>query len=136
MSVRACRLQFAVALLILSVAGCSSKPDGSSLNGTVSLDGSPLAEGVINFIAIDGSAATSEAKIVAGQYEAVAPPGEKRVEIRAAKVVGRKKMYNTPDSPTVDVVEELLPRRYNVDSELRLSVTEEEQVQDFALTSQ
>lgn len=90
---------------------------------------------MINFVSPDGSAATAEAKIVAGQYEAAVSPGEKRVEIRAPKVVGKKKMYETADSPTVDVVEELVPRRYNAESTLTLTVAEGEQVKDFELTS-
>ena len=105
------------------------------MKGSVTLDGKPLADGVINFIAADGGAATAEGKIVAGQYEAVVPPGEKRVEIRAPKVVGKEKMYGTADSPTVDIVKELLPPRYNVESELKLTVGEGEQVEGFELTS-
>jgi hypothetical protein len=122
-------------LLAMLLLGCSSKPSGSTVKGSVTLDGAPLADGVIHFVANDGSVPTAEAKVAAGQFEAAVPPGEKRVEIRAAKVVGKKKMYETADSPSVDIVEELLPRRYNVDSELKLTVGEGEQVQDFELAS-
>jgi hypothetical protein len=121
--------------LLLLVVGCSTKPAQSTVKGTVTLDGNPLPDGLIHFIASDGGAPTAEAKVVSGQYEAVVPPGEKRVEIRAAKVVGKQKMYDTPDSPSVDVIEELLPRRYNVDSELKLTVAEGEVVRAFDLTS-
>jgi hypothetical protein len=44
-------------------------------------------------------------------------------------------MYDTPDSPTVDMIAELLPPRYNVDSELRMTVTEGEQEHLFDLKS-
>jgi hypothetical protein len=100
----------------------------------VTLDGQPLAQGRITFIAADAGVQTAEAKIAAGQYEAVVLPGEKRVEIRAPKVTGKQKMYDEPDSPTVDVVTELLPPRYNVDSTLTMTVAEGEQEKSFELT--
>ncbi|MBA3484761.1 MAG: hypothetical protein H0T51_23415 [Pirellulales bacterium] len=99
------------------------------------MDGQPLANGLINFVAVDASAPTAEATITAGQYEAVVPPGEKRVEIRAPKITGKEKVYDTPDSPTVDVVSELLPRRYNVDSTLTMTVADGEQEKSFELTA-
>jgi hypothetical protein len=117
-----------------SVLGCSSEPSQGTVKGTVTLDGQPLASGLINFVAVDASAPTAEATITAGQYEAVVPPGEKRVEIRAPKITGKRKMYDTPDSPTVDVVTELLSPRYNVDSTLTMTVGEGEQEKSFELT--
>ena len=124
-----------IALVVASsILGCSSEPAQSTVKGTVTLDEQPLANGLINFVAVDASAPTAEATITAGQFEAVVPPGEKRVEIRAPKVTGNRKMYDTPDSPTVDVVAELLPRRYNVDSTLTMTVGDGEQEKSFELT--
>jgi hypothetical protein len=123
-----------VLVACMLVLGCSSKPAASTVKGNVTLDGTPLADGIVHFIAVDGGVPTAEARVTSGQFETAVPPGEKRVEIRAAKVVGKKKMYETADSPSVDIVEELLPRRYNVDSELKLTVGDGEQVQDFELT--
>jgi hypothetical protein len=117
-----------------SVLGCNAEPSQSTVKGSVTLDGQPLAEGRITFIAVDAGVQTAEAKIASGQYEAAVPPGEKRVEIRAPKVTGRQKMYDTSDSPTVDVVTELLPRRYNVDSTLTMTVEDGEQEKSFELT--
>ena len=37
-------------------------------------------------------------------------------------MVGKRKAYDTPESPTVDIVEELIPARYNVNSELKVTV--------------
>jgi hypothetical protein len=101
----------------------------------VTLDGAPLADGLINFVAVDQQTQTVEAKITGGRFSAAVPPGEKRVEIRAAKVTGKRKMYDTPDSPTVDIVEELLPPRYNAESELRMTVVDGPQEKAFELTS-
>jgi len=117
-----------------SVLGCSSEPAQSKVKGTVTLDGQPLANGLIHFVAVDAGAPTAEAAITAGQYEAVVPPGEKRVEIRAPKITGKEKVYDTPDSPMVDIVSELLPPRYNVDSTLTMSVGDGEQEKSFELT--
>jgi hypothetical protein len=44
-------------------------------------------------------------------------------------------MYDTPDSPTVDTVVELLPARYNVNSELKLTVDGTVQEKNFDLKS-
>jgi hypothetical protein len=122
-------------LLIATIVGCSSKPSGGTVKGTVTLDGQPLAAGQILFVAVDQNAQAAEATITAGQFEALVPPGEKRVEIRAPKVTGKKKMYETPDSPTVDVIAELLPAKYNVNSELKLTVDGSVQEQTFDLQS-
>jgi hypothetical protein len=44
-------------------------------------------------------------------------------------------MYETPDSPTVDLVEELLPARYNLRSELSITVSAGSQEAEYPLTS-
>jgi hypothetical protein len=128
-----------VFLLVLVAAllqiGCSSEATQSTVTGTVTLDGAPLADGLISFTAVDLNSQTAEAKITDGRYEVAVPPGEKRVEIRAAKVTGKQKMYDTPDSPMVDVVTELLPARYNVESELRMTVSEGVNEKPFELKS-
>ena len=122
---------FVIALL----AGCASKPVGGTVKGTVTLDGQPLATGRVLFVAVDQSSPSAEAAITAGAFEALVSPGDKRVEIRSPKVTGKKKMYDTPDSPTVDTVVELLPAKYNVNSELAITVDGAAQEQNFDLKS-
>ena len=125
----------AVAVLCgVAAAGCSAHEE-NIVNGTVTLDGQPLASGLIRFLPADPTQKRVEALLTAGKFTAVVPPGEHRVEILAPKVTGQKKMYDTPDSPTVDLVAELLPSRYNVASELKLRVVGGEQSENFALTS-
>lgn len=123
------------ALILAACAGCSSKSNEGVVTGTVTLDGQPLQEGRILLVSVDQSSPSAEAAITAGQFEAKAPFGQKRVEIRAPKITGKKKMYNTPDSPTTDVVVELLPAKYNVNSELTMSVDGADQAQNFDLKS-
>jgi len=71
-----------------------------------------------------------------GSFTATVPVGRMRVEFSAPKVVGRQKMYDTPDSPEVDIVAEPLPPRYNVGSKLPLDVQAGSQDAPFELTSQ
>jgi hypothetical protein len=124
-----------VLAVIVSGIGCSPQGPQSTVRGTVTLDGAPLADGLINFVAVDLQSPTAEAKIADGRFEVAVPPGEKRVEIRAPKVTGKKKVYDTPESPTVDIVEERLPSRYNSQSELQMTVVEGPQEKTFELQS-
>lgn len=126
---------FGAMLLAAALFGCSSEKTGGTVKGTVTLDGQPLAAGQILFVSVDQSTPSAEGTITAGQFEALVPLGEKRVEIRAPKVTGKKKMYDTPDSPTVDIVAELLPAKYNVSSELTMTVDGAAQEQNFDLKS-
>ncbi len=118
---------FVVVALIGAIAGCSADAKHGTVGGTVTLDGEPLSAGLIRFVPVDGQTATADATIADGKYTARVPVGNKRVSISAPKVVGKRKAYETPDSPTIDIVEELLPARYNVESELTLEVKAGEQ---------
>jgi hypothetical protein len=122
-------------LALACAGGCSSEAGKGSVNGEVVLDGVPLKEGTIRFVPSDGQTATADAAVSQGRFSATVPVGEKRVEITAPKVVGKQKMYDTPDSPVVDQVEELLPARYNVRSELTMTVQKGSQQKRFELKS-
>ncbi len=115
--------------------GCSADAKHGTVSGTVTLDGQPLKSGTIRFDAADGRTAAADASITDGKYSVKMPPGEKRVSITSPKVIGKKKMYDTPDSPVVDVTEELLPKRYNAQSELTLTVKLGDQDAPFDLKS-
>ncbi|HEY3391672.1 MAG TPA: hypothetical protein VGK58_03120 [Lacipirellulaceae bacterium] len=120
-------------LVSMAAHGCSSDSSKGIVSGTVTLDGQPLKSGLIRFIPADGRTPTAEATITDGEYSAQVPLGEKRVSISAPKIVGKRKAYETADSPSVDIVEELLPARYNVTSELTLNVTGGRQDAEFKL---
>jgi hypothetical protein len=120
---------------LASAAGCSDNAELGTVAGIVTLDGQPLAKGEIRFVPADGQSATAGAAIAEGKFTASVPPGEKKVQISAPKVTGKKKMYDTPDSPTVDIVQELLPARYNVQSELTITVGHGTQEEKFELKS-
>jgi hypothetical protein len=121
--------------LLLSAAGCG-EPVIATVTGNITLDGQPLNEGLIRFVAADAQSASADANIKNGRYTAQVPAGEKRVEITAPKVIGKKKMYNTPDSPEVDEVEELLPPQFNVQTKLKATVKAGENQASFQVTSE
>jgi hypothetical protein len=62
------------------------------------------------------------------------PLGNTKVVISGSKVVGSKKVYDTPDSPVRPVTAEMLPAKYNTATELRYDVQSGKQTKDFNLT--
>ena len=70
-----------------------------------------------------------------GQYTATVPLGEMKVQIRANKKVGETRIYNTPDSPIQTILAEVLPPKYNDETELRLDVKPGKNQQDYDLKS-
>jgi hypothetical protein len=115
--------------------GCSADVKQGTVSGTVTLDGQPLKSGTIRFDSADGRSIAVDASIVDGKFGKKMPPGDKRVSITSPKVIGKKKMYDTPDSPVYDVTEELLPKRYNAESTLTMTVKVGEQEHPFELKS-
>jgi hypothetical protein len=126
------RIPFGLCLCLIGLGGCSG--DGQSvLTGEVTLDGQPLKEGLIKFIPLDGKTTTADAVITDGRFTATVPVGEKRVEISAPKVVGKTRMM--PESPEKDIIDELLPERYNAKSDLKMTVERGPQTKKFELKS-
>lgn len=117
------------------IVGCSKKSNRSTVAGTVTLDGQPLKSGVIRFMPADGQTASADSIITDGKFSASVPPGEKKISISAPKVTGQRRVYETPDSPMIDIVHELVPAKYNVQTELTLTVSASSQEKDFPLTS-
>jgi hypothetical protein len=112
-----------LAALVGFANGCSADSKDSIVTGTVTLDGQPLKSATIRFDAADGHAHAADATIANGKFSAKMAPGDKRVSITAPKVVGKKKAYDAPNSPVIDLTEEMLPKRYNAQSELKATVT-------------
>ncbi|MCA9260618.1 MAG: hypothetical protein KDA61_15505 [Planctomycetales bacterium] len=133
------RLAAGLALIVVSfsLAGCErSDPNKGYLSGQITINGAPAASGAIVFIPVDGMASTAGGTIADGRYAVVAPVGMARVEIRVPKVVGERKLYNTPDSPVQPLMEESLPARFNDDSELTFQVEPGDAEHDFTLEFQ
>jgi hypothetical protein len=122
-------------IALLGFAGCAGSSGQGTVKGTVTLDDQPLKEGVVRFVPVDGKSQTASADIKDGKFTAAVPLGEMQVEFSAPKVVNRRKAYDTPDSPLVDEVIELLPARFNVKSQLRITVKKGSQDETFPLQS-
>jgi hypothetical protein len=117
---------------VLLVCGCA-EPTTGVVTGAITVDGTPAKTGAIAFFPVDGKSSTAGAAITDGRYEATVPLGTAKVEIRVPKVVGQRKLYDTPDSPVQPVLTESLPAKYNDASELTLDVKPGENQQDYDL---
>jgi len=119
----------------VALVGCGRRgPPTYPVTGTVRLDGMPVERGLIRLVPT-GAAAPVGAEISGGAYTLHAPPGEARVEITAAKVVGRRQAYDAPDSPLVDITAEAVPEKYNTSSTLTLDVQAGDNRKDFDLVT-
>jgi hypothetical protein len=125
---------FVLVALSLFLVGCG----GSGLTpvaGVVRLDGQPLAEGTIHFAPADGGGPSQAAVIREGQYSTELSPTNYKVQIFApkpSKVVAKLDENGPGGGPRV---EELLPQRYNVLSELTLNITGPTKAANFELKS-
>ena len=120
-------------LTVMLASGCED-PTHGIVSGTISVDGVPAETGSIGFIPMDGKSTTAGAPIEEGVYTAIVPVGMVRVEIRVPKIVGKKRIYNTKDSPIQDVMVESLPVKYNDESELTFEVAPGKSQQDYDLS--
>ena len=134
-SIQRLRMLLPLLLLLVAIAGCPGFAAHGKVNGTVTLDDRPLKEGNVRFVPVDGKSQTASAKITDGKFTAAVPVGEMRVEFSAGKVVGKTKMYDSPDSPTVEDVWELIPERYNTKTELKIKVSRGTNEVQFRLKS-
>jgi hypothetical protein len=128
-------LNLSFILVFLLLVGCG-KSNVGTVQGTVMVDGSPAKEGSIAFFPVDGKSPTAGAEIRDGRYSAQVPLGSSRIEIRVPKVVGQKRLYNTPNSPIMPLLEESLPAKYNEQTELEFNVQPGENQRDYQLTTQ
>lgn len=123
----------AFAAAIALVVGCAGDADKfGEVSGTVTYDGKLVEEGAITFHPANGP--TVGDAIKGGKYTAKKVPiGTSKVTIDAAKVIGKKKAYDSPDSPEVPITEPYIPAKYNQKSELSLDVKPGMQAKDFDL---
>jgi hypothetical protein len=121
---------FLVAVLLI---GCSGGLDYGVVSGAVRYDGKEIEDGAITFFPMDGKGPTAGDVIKGGKYSARVPVGTAKVSISGSKVVGKKKVYDTPDSPERPVTAEFVPEKYNKTSELRYDVQAGPQTKDFDL---
>ena len=129
-------LLFCVFAFVALGCGGADAPTTAKVTGRITLDEKPLENGLIQFTATDGIRPPAAAEIRTGEYSVDVPFGDMRVQISSGRVVGKRKMYDTPDSPEVDITEERIPLQYNAQSELKADVSAAKTRFDFAIKSQ
>ena len=132
---------FVLLLLTSCLFGCGGATGRASVSGTITLDGEPVENGAITFVAVTGPEGPTGANIVDGYYrirKSQGPvPGRFRVEIRWPKPTGKKipVMDGIPDSGMRDELAEAIPAKYNKESVLEVEIQKGKNKHDFELTS-
>ena len=99
-------------------------------------NGQPLKEGRILFTPEDGQGQTGGATITEGKFLVEVPPAKMKVQINANKVIDRKPAYEgVANSTMMDIVVEIIPKRYNDQTELKQEVKAGPQSAKFELRS-
>lgn len=126
-------------VMLVSAIGCSGGETVHEVEvtGKITIDGQPIDNGSISFVAADGVARTGGGIIKDGQYIARVAPGEKKVMVLGNKLVGTEPLYQgVPDSPTREKFETVTPPAYNAahQTPLRATITDGPQTVDFELS--
>lgn len=123
---------------LVALQGCSEPtgPQTMRVWGDVTYDGKPVEEGSIDFVSTDG-AAPAQAPIKAGHYDLPAelgPVAEKSylVQVNALKKSGKTIQNMMGDGePTMEVLVNTIPAKYNVKSDLKVSVSSDSSKNQF-----
>lgn len=119
-------------LLLLLVVGCSKGKPMGDVRGKVTLNGEPLAQGAVRFVAVNGDTPTSGGLISNGEFQVEVPVAKQRVEISSNSVDKEK----TPPNATADqIVMKSLPAKYNSHSELTIDVVSGRNDVEYKLTN-
>lgn len=137
-------LILAVSLGLLSTAGCKPSYEGPqriAVSGSVSFDGKAIDQGIINLIPLTDGKRKASAVIENGTYRIPEPkgpnPGKHMVEIHWLKPTGRKTInQGDPGGPSmIDETAEVIPAKYNTQTNIQVEITRERNKHDFSLTS-
>lgn len=125
-----------VCFLSSVLAGCGGNSDGPKLvmvSGKIPLNGEPLPEGDVIFRPADGKGHAYAGKIKDGTFAHETEAGKKKVEIKSMREVPGKTREDNPGE-IVNVREQVVPTKYNSESTLEITVSEEgSDSADFAL---
>ena len=120
---------------LLVGTGCGPTDRTGHVSGQIEVDGKPLDDASITFKPFDGNGPTTGSVVKRGQYSAEVPVGTMKVSINQGKVIGKKKVYPTPDSPERPITKEALPARFNEKTELQYEVQRGKNKKDFILST-
>ena len=105
------------------VAGGCGGENLPTVSGTVTVDGQPLKDGMMQLLPLEGDAPSEATKIQEGRFSLALAKTKYKVQIyapRVSKVEAKLDVNGPGGGPTM---EETLPPRYNVQSELTLDVS-------------
>ncbi|MEZ5943095.1 MAG: hypothetical protein R3C18_17010 [Planctomycetaceae bacterium] len=125
-----------IMVLALLLNGCGGGDDGPTtytVSGTVTLNGETLSQGDIIFRPADGTGQSYAGKVVDGAYQFECEAGEKKVEITSYREVPGQTREDNPGE-VVNVTEQIVPANYNVNSELKASISADTTENNFDLT--
>jgi hypothetical protein len=124
----------AISALCVGVAGgCNSGPPMGDVQGTVTVNGQPLSEGIVTFDPVNGDTPSAGGPIRDGKFRVQVPVAKQRVGI-VSNVIDREK---TPPNASDDqiVMKKLVPDRYNSKSTLTLDVVKGLNEPEYKLTN-
>lgn len=129
------RLLLLAVAACLVAAGCGPTDPRVKVEGSVTLDGQPLAEGQVIFVPDDRARGAEGAAIAAGRFVIRVHPGSHRVEI--VSILREDRPVPAGGLPEQGITfRNLVPSRYNEQSTLTADVTPAGPNRaDFALTS-
>lgn len=117
----------ALAVALAAAAGCSTgpaPPKRGKLEGKVTLNGAPAANGRITFFALDPDALNVAAPIKDGQYSVAADQGPTKGKYRVEFSVPSATKRRIPDDDNpgkfIEEAPETLPPRYHRDSQITM----------------
>jgi hypothetical protein len=115
--------------------GCSAPATTGEVVGTVTLDGKPVDSGTVHFKPVDGQTSTAGATIEKGKFSVVVPIAKHRVEISAIQLASGGDAAAARHSDAGYATVELIPAKYNRNSELTMDVKSGRNERNFDLKS-
>jgi hypothetical protein len=123
---------FLLAPAFLCCFGCGA--GNSDVHGKVTFAGKPVNIGTISFLPAEGHGPTNAAKIIDGNYSIRVLRGNYTVQISGFRKVGeRHASIGDPNSPMIDILEPIVPERYNSASTLVREIKPDTVQLDFPL---
>ncbi|WP_425619404.1 hypothetical protein NA78x_003144 [Anatilimnocola sp. NA78] len=128
-------------ILIAFVACLGCGGSATTVQGTVTFDGQPVDQGMIEFVPTDGTGPVAGGTIANGSYqlgpETRVAPGNMLVRIRAMRPTGKKIKAGppAPEGTMIDDVQQYIPAKYNEQSTLTAQLAAGEVRQNFDLRS-
>jgi len=119
----------AAGVAAVAMMGCG--PSTSTISGTVTFNGEPVANGAISFFPTDGKGSPAGGLIKDGRYTVTGlKPGERTVQLSSPVVAGTRKDDYGNDTR---IAEELIPPAWGRASQNKITVTAGSNTKDFAI---